>query len=61
MSLKKMFAAVSGVILAAQTLLPVNVLGETVFGEEMEDAYAYAYSAGVTTQYPIENETCLVL
>lgn len=55
MSLKKMFAAVSGVILAAQTLLPVNVLGATVFGEEMEDAYAYAYSAGVTTQYPIEN------
>lgn len=55
MSLKKMLAAVSGVILAAQTLLPVSVLGATNYGDEMQGAYDYAYSEGITTQYPIDN------
>lgn len=50
-----MLAAVSGVILAAQTLVPMSALGAANYGAEMENAYAYAYGVGVTTQYPIDN------
>jgi len=53
MNLKKLFAAVAGVSLLAQTFVPV--FGASSFGAEMDEAYAYAYDVGVTTQYPIEN------
>jgi hypothetical protein len=55
MNLKKLFAAVAGVSLLANTLLPASVLGATAYGAELENAYAYAYGIGATTQYPIEN------
>jgi hypothetical protein len=55
MNLKKLFAATSGVMMAVSAVLPASVLGATSYGEELESAYAYAYSVGATTQYPIEN------
>jgi hypothetical protein len=55
MTFKKLFAAVAGVSLLAQTFLPAGVLGATSYGAELEQAYTYAYSVGATTQYPIDN------
>lgn len=43
----------AGVSIIAQPF--TSVLGATVYGAELEEAYAYAYSKGVTTQYPIDN------
>ena len=53
MTFKKLFAVVAGVSLLAQSFTPA--FGASQYGAELDEAYAYAYSMGVTTQYPIEN------
>ena len=50
-----MFAALAGVSLFAQTVVPsAGVFGAT-YSEELQGAYDWAYSKGVTTQSPIDN------
>jgi len=55
MNIKKLFAALAGVSLFAQTVVPsAGVFGAT-YSEELQGAYDWAYSKGVTTQSPIDN------
>ena len=54
MNLKKLFAAVAGVSLLANSRTLPGAFAASSFGAEMDEAYAYAYDKGVTTQYPIE-------
>ena len=55
MNIKKLFATLAGVSLFAQTVVPsAGVFGAT-YTAELEGAYDWAYSKGVTTQSPIDN------
>lgn len=55
MNLRKLLATSAGVLMLAQTVLPGIANAATNYGVELEEAYAYAYDKGVTTQYPIDN------
>ena len=55
MNLKKLFSVAAGTLLTVNLLVPVGALGASSYGAEMDEGYAYAYSMGVTTQYPIDN------
>jgi hypothetical protein len=55
MNIKKLFAALAGVSLFAQTVVPsAGVFGAT-YSEELQGAYDWAYSKGVTTMSSIDN------
>ena len=49
-----MFAVLAGVSFTAQTLLPVGAMA-TEYSQELQDAYSWAYSKGVTTMSSIDN------
>jgi hypothetical protein len=54
MNIKKLFAVLAGVSFTAQTLLPVGAMA-TEYSQELQDAYSWAYSKGVTTMSSIDN------
>ena len=49
-----MFAGLTGGLMLA-SVLPVSVLGAASYSSELEGAYNYAYSKGITTMSPIDN------
>ena len=49
-----MFAVLAGVSMLATQLLPAKALAAT-YSQELQDAYNWAYSKGVTTMSPIDN------
>ena len=54
MNVKKMFAGLTGGLMLA-SVLPVSVLGAASYSQELQEAYNYAYSKGITTMSPIDN------
>ena len=54
MNVKKMFAGLTGGLMLA-SVLPVSVLGAASYSQELQEAYTYAYSKGITTMSPIDN------
>ena len=54
MNVKKMFAATAGMLIVASSL-PVSVLGAASYSDELQGAYNYAYSKGITTMSSIDN------
>jgi hypothetical protein len=55
MNIKKMFTTLSAMVVAVTMTLPsASVFGAT-YSQELQDAYDWAYSKGVTTQSPIDN------
>lgn len=50
-----MFAATAGVLMAANALLPATSFGAASYSEELQGAYNYAYSKGITTMSSIDN------
>jgi hypothetical protein len=54
MNIKKLFAILAGVSMLAQTVVPAGVSAAT-YSEELQEAYDWAYSKGVTTMSPIDN------
>ena len=54
MNIKKLFATLAGVSLFAQTVVPFGALAAT-YSQELQDAYDWAYSKGVTTMSSIDN------
>jgi hypothetical protein len=55
MNIKKMFTSLSAMVVAVTMTLPsASVFGAT-YSQELQDAYDWAYSKGVTTQSPIDN------
>jgi hypothetical protein len=54
MNFKKVFAVLAGVSMLATQLLPAKALAAT-YSQELQDAYNWAYSKGVTTMSPIDN------
>ena len=49
-----MFAGLTGGLMLA-SVLPVSVLGAASYSQELQEAYNYAYSKGITTMSPIDN------
>ena len=49
-----MFAATAGMLIVASSL-PVSVLGAASYSDELQGAYNYAYSKGITTMSSIDN------
>lgn len=49
-----MFAGLTGGLMLA-SVLPVSVLGAASYSQELQEAYTYAYSKGITTMSPIDN------
>jgi hypothetical protein len=54
MNVKKMFASLTGVLMLASMATPL-VTGAATYSEELQGAYEYAYSKGITTMSPIDN------
>ena len=54
MNVRKMFAGLTGGLMLA-SVLPVSVLGAASYSQELQEAYNYAYSKGITTMSPIDN------
>jgi hypothetical protein len=54
MNVKKMFASLTGVLMLAQ-LLPISLVGAATYSDELQGAYDYAYSQGITTMSSIDN------
>ena len=54
MNIKKLFATLAGVSLFAQTVVPCGALAAT-YSAELQGAYDWAYSKGVTTMSSIDN------
>lgn len=50
---KKLFATIASAMVIVSTL-PAAVLGQASYGAELEGAYAYSYSMGVTTMPTID-------
>jgi predicted alpha/beta hydrolase family esterase len=54
MNVKKMFASLAGVLMLAQVVAPM-VTGAATYSDELQGAYDYAYSQGITTMSSIDN------
>jgi hypothetical protein len=54
MNVKKMFASLAGVLMLAQAAAPM-VTGAATYSDELQGAYDYAYSKGITTMTSIDN------
>jgi hypothetical protein len=54
MNVKKMFASLAGVLMLASTVSPL-VTGAATYSDELQGAYDYAYSKGITTMTSIDN------
>jgi hypothetical protein len=54
MNVKKMFASLAGVLMLAQAAAPM-VTGAATYSDELQGAYDYAYSVGITTMSSIDN------
>ena len=55
MNIKKMFTTLAAMVVAVSMVMPsASVLGAT-YSAELQEAYNWAYSKGVTTQSPIDN------
>jgi hypothetical protein len=54
MNVKKMFATLAGVLMVAQAAAPM-VTGAATYSDELQGAYEYAYSKGITTMTSIDN------
>jgi hypothetical protein len=54
MNVKKMFASLAGVLMLAQAAAPM-VTGAATYSDELQGAYDYAYSQGITTMGSIDN------
>jgi hypothetical protein len=54
MNIKKLFAVLAGVSMLAVQLIPAGVIGAE-YSEELQGAYNWAYSKGVTTMSSIDN------
>jgi hypothetical protein len=54
MNVKKMFASLTGVLMLATTVSPL-VTGAATYSDELQGAYDYAYSKGITTMGSIDN------
>jgi hypothetical protein len=54
MNVKKMFASLAGVLMLAQVAAPM-VTGAATYSDELQGAYDYAYSQGITTMGSIDN------
>jgi len=55
MNIKKLFAALAGVSLFAQTVVPSAGVFGAEYSQELQDAYNWAYSKSITTMSPIDN------
>lgn len=55
MNVKKMFAATAGVLLTATAVVPASIVGAASYGAELQGAYEYAFSKGITTMTSIDN------
>ena len=49
-----MFASLAGVLMLAQVAAPM-VTGAATYSDELQGAYDYAYSQGITTMSSIDN------
>ena len=54
MNIKKMFTTLSAMVVAVSMLFPTVSFG-AAYSQELQDAYDWAYSKGVTTMSPIDN------
>ena len=55
MNIKKMFTTLSAMVVAVMFTLPNASVFAASYSQELQDAYDWAYSKGVTTQSPIDN------
>ena len=55
MNIKKMFTTLSAMVVAVAMLLPNASVFAATYSQELQDAYDWAYSKGVTTMSPIDN------
>jgi hypothetical protein len=55
MNIKKLFAVLAGVSMLAQTVVPSAGVFGAEYSEELQGAYNWAYSKGVTTMSSIDN------
>ena len=54
MNVQKMFASLAGVLMLAQAAAPM-VTGAATYSDDLQGAYDYAYSKGITTMTSIDN------
>jgi hypothetical protein len=55
MNIKKMFTALSAMVVAVTMTLPSASVFGAEYSQELQDAYNWAYGKGVTTMSPIDN------
>jgi hypothetical protein len=55
MNIKKLFATLSAMVVAVSMTLPSASVFGAEYSQELQDAYNWAYSKGVTTMSPIDN------
>ena len=55
MNIKKMFTALSAMVVAVTMTLPSASVFGAEYSQELQDAYNWAYSKGVTTMSTIDN------
>ena len=55
MNIKKMFTTLSAMVVAVSMTLPSASVFGAEYSQELQDAYNWAYSKGVTTMSPIDN------
>ena len=55
MNIKKMFTTLSAMVVAVMFTLPNASVFAASYSQELQDAYNWAYSKGVTTMSPIDN------
>ena len=55
MNIKKMFTALSAMVVAVSMTLPSASVFAATYSQELQDAYNWAYSKSITTMSPIDN------